>query len=53
MIASVYVRKNGLQPATVINLKQGTPNIADTIGLGAAFEYLNSLGLEQIEQHES
>src|SRR6516165_6056622 len=30
----------------------GTPNIADTIGLGAAFEYLEKLGLEAIERHE-
>lgn len=52
MIASVTFDK------TVYNrlpykFEAGTPNIADTIGLGAAFEYLNSLGLEQIEQHEA
>jgi cysteine desulfurase/selenocysteine lyase len=51
MIASVTFDK------TVYNrlpykFEAGTPNIADTIGLGAAIEYLNGLGLEQIEQHE-
>jgi cysteine desulfurase/selenocysteine lyase len=52
MIASVTFEK------TVYNrlpykFEAGTPNIADTIGLGAAIEYLNSLELEQIEQHEA
>jgi cysteine desulfurase / selenocysteine lyase len=52
MIASVTFDK------TVYNrlpykFEAGTPNIADTIGLGAAIEYLNGLGLEQIEQHEA
>jgi cysteine desulfurase/selenocysteine lyase len=52
MIASVTFDK------TVYNrlpykFEAGTPNIADTIGLGAAIEYLNGLGLEQIERHEA
>jgi len=52
MIASVTFDK------TVYNrlpykFEAGTPNIADTIGLGAAVEYLNQLGLEQIEEHEA
>ena len=52
MIASVTFDK------TVYNrlpykFEAGTPNIADTIGLGAAIEYLNALGLEQIEEHEA
>ena len=52
MIASVTFEK------TVYNrlpykFEAGTPNIADTIGLGAAIEYLSDLGLEQIEQHEA
>jgi cysteine desulfurase/selenocysteine lyase len=52
MIASVTFEK------TVYNrlpykFEAGTPNIADTIGLGAAIEYLNSLGLDQVEQHEA
>jgi cysteine desulfurase/selenocysteine lyase len=52
MIASVTFDK------TVYNrlpykFEAGTPNIADTIGLGAAIEYVNGLGLEEIEQHEA
>lgn len=30
----------------------GTPNIAGTIGLGAALDYLTSIGLEKIAAHE-
>ena len=30
----------------------GTPNIADTIALGAAIDYLNDLGMENIRAHE-
>ncbi|HSF48599.1 MAG TPA: cysteine desulfurase, partial [Burkholderiales bacterium] len=30
----------------------GTPNIAGTIGLGAALDYLSSIGLEKIAAHE-
>ena len=52
MIASVTFDK------TVYNrlpykFEAGTPNIADTIGLGAAVEYLSGLGLDQIEEHEA
>src|SRR5690242_8655049 len=52
MIASVTFDK------TVYNrlpykFEAGTPNIADTIGLGAAVEYLNQLGLDEIERHEA
>jgi cysteine desulfurase/selenocysteine lyase len=52
MIASVTFDK------TVYNrlpykFEAGTPNIADTVGLGAAIEYLNHLGLDEIEKHEA
>ncbi len=30
----------------------GTGNIADAIGLGAAVDYLNKLGMENVEEHE-
>ncbi|PKB67202.1 MAG: cysteine desulfurase [SAR202 cluster bacterium Io17-Chloro-G3] len=30
----------------------GTPNIADTIGLGAAIDYLQALGMDNVRQHE-
>ncbi len=33
-------------------LEAGTPNIAGAIGLGAALEYLSSIGLNKITEHE-
>ncbi|MFW5450048.1 MAG: SufS family cysteine desulfurase [Methylophagaceae bacterium] len=30
----------------------GTPNIAGTIGLGAAIDYMNSLGIDNLAKHE-
>ena len=30
----------------------GTPNIAGAIGLGAAIDYINTIGIENIQQHE-
>lgn len=33
-------------------LEAGTPNIEGAIGLGAAIEYLERIGLDKIEQHE-
>ncbi len=30
----------------------GTPNIADSIGLGAAVDYLSALGMENVREHE-
>ena len=33
-------------------LEAGTPNIAGAIGLGAAIDYLNSIGMDKIESHE-
>jgi cysteine desulfurase/selenocysteine lyase len=52
MIASVTFDKT-IYNRLPYKFEAGTPNIADTIGLGAAIEYLNQLGLEQIEQHEA
>ena len=52
MIASVTFEKT-VYNRVPYKFEAGTPNIADTIGLGAAIEYLNSLGLEQIERHEA
>jgi len=31
----------------------GTPNIAGTIGLGAAIDYINEIGIDAIAQHEN
>ena len=33
-------------------LEAGTPNIAGVIGLGAAIDYLNNVGMDNIEVHE-
>lgn len=33
-------------------LEAGTPNIAGAIGLGAAIDYLNKIGMDNIENHE-
>jgi cysteine desulfurase/selenocysteine lyase len=52
MIASVTFDKT-IYNRLPYKFEAGTPNIADTIGLGAAIEYLNQLGLENIEKHEA
>jgi cysteine desulfurase/selenocysteine lyase len=31
----------------------GTPNIADVIGLGAAIDYLNEIGMNNVREHET
>lgn len=51
MIASVTFEKT-IYNRLPYKFEAGTPNIADTIGLGAAVEYLEQLGLEAIERHE-
>ena len=35
-----------------MRFEAGTPNIADAIGLGAAVDYLENLGMSQIRNHE-
>jgi cysteine desulfurase/selenocysteine lyase len=35
-----------------MRFEAGTPNIADAIGLGAAVDYLETLGMSQIRNHE-
>jgi len=52
MIASVTFDKT-IYNRLPYKFEAGTPNIADTIGLGAAIEYLNNLGPEQVETHEA
>ncbi len=51
MIASVTFDKT-IYNRLPYKFEAGTPNIADTIALGAAVEYLEQLGLDSIEQHE-
>jgi cysteine desulfurase/selenocysteine lyase len=52
MIASVTFDKT-IYNRLPYKFEAGTPNIADTVGLGAAIEYLNQLGIENIEKHEA
>ena len=35
-----------------LRFEAGTPNIADTIAMGAAIDYLEALGMENVRQHE-
>jgi len=35
-----------------MKFEAGTPNIADSIGLGSAVDYLNVLGMENVREHE-
>ncbi len=35
-----------------MRLEAGTPNIADAIGLGAAVDYLNEIGMQNVRDHE-
>ena len=50
------IRKVDFEGATWNDLpwkfEAGTPNIADAIGFGAAIDYLNDLGMENVREHE-
>jgi cysteine desulfurase/selenocysteine lyase len=47
------VRTDGFEPAELpAKFEAGTPPIVPAIGLGAAIDYLNQVGLEQIESYE-
>ncbi len=47
------VRKDGFEPAELpAKFEAGTPPIVSAIGLGAAIDYLNRIGLENITRHE-
>ena len=51
MISSVSFEKT-LYNVIPYKFEAGTPNIAGTLGLGAAIDYLNALGLENTAHHE-
>jgi cysteine desulfurase / selenocysteine lyase len=51
MILSVTFEKTTFNELPY-RLEAGTPNIAGTIGLGAALDYLGAVGLERIAAHE-
>jgi len=51
MIADVTFERTIYQPAPG-RFEAGTGNIADAVGLGAAVDYLDSVGLENVQRHE-
>jgi len=51
MIRDVTFEKTSYQGAPA-RFEAGTPNIADAVGLGAALDYVTSLGLENISRYE-
>lgn len=36
-----------------MRFEAGTPNVADAIGLGAAIDYLQALGMDRVREHEA
>ncbi len=51
MIADVTFERTVYQ-GTPDRFEAGTGNIADAVGLGAAIDYLDAIGMEQIARHE-
>ena len=51
MIASVTFEKTTYNTLPY-KFEAGTPNIAGTIGLGAAIDYVNQIGIERIARYE-
>ena len=51
MIADVTFERT-LYQAAPERFEAGTGNIADAVGLGAAIDYLERIGMEAIERHE-
>lgn len=51
MIADVTFERTIYQPAPG-RFEAGTGNIADAVGLGAALDYLDGIGLENVQRHE-
>ncbi|RAX14580.1 cysteine desulfurase SufS [Photorhabdus bodei] len=52
MIKQVSLQKGITYAEPPWRFEAGTPNIAGIIGLGAAVDYVTSLGLDEIQQHE-
>lgn len=52
MIAQVKLERSTYQPPP-LRFEAGTPNIAGVIGLGAALDYLQALGMERIAAYEA
>ncbi len=51
MIKSVHLRQSEWNDVPH-KFEAGTPNIAHAIGLGAAIDYLNALGMANVHEHE-
>jgi cysteine desulfurase/selenocysteine lyase len=51
MIKSVHLRESQWNDIPH-KFEAGTPNVAHAIGLGAAVDYLNGLGMETVQAHE-
>nr|WP_306306109.1 aminotransferase class V-fold PLP-dependent enzyme [Methylomonas koyamae] len=51
MIEDVTFEKTVYQPAPA-KFEAGTGNIADAVGLGAALDYLNRIGIENVARYE-
>lgn len=51
MIQDVTFEKTIFQPSP-FRFEAGTGNIADAVGLGAAIDYLNAIGMDVIAKHE-
>jgi cysteine desulfurase / selenocysteine lyase len=51
MITDVTFEKSGFQHPPA-RFEAGTGNIADAVGLGAALDYLQQLGIENVTRHE-
>lgn len=51
MIVDVSFEKTVYQPAPA-RFEAGTGNIADAVGLGAALDYLEEIGMENVSRHE-
>jgi cysteine desulfurase/selenocysteine lyase len=51
MIVDVTFEKTVYQPAPT-RFEAGTGNIADAVGLGAALDYLDQIGMENVSRHE-
>ena len=52
MIQDVTFEKTVYQPAPQ-RFEAGTGNIADAVGLGAAIDYLDRVGMENVSRHEA
>jgi cysteine desulfurase/selenocysteine lyase len=51
MIKSVHLRESEWNDVPY-KFEAGTPNVAHAIGLGAAIDYLNGLGMARVQAHE-